>query len=120
MLIENGLAWMHMPHLLTNAEFREQCLESMTDDNVVELFHDRYDQSGRRALLIWENTMNKIGDFSLKHMLKLMLGQQANHLDFRAIMDEGKILLLDLGHSDRETNWLIGSLVITDLELAMR
>ncbi len=35
-------------------------------------------------------------------------------------MDEGKILLLDLGHSDGETNRLIGSLVVTGLELAMR
>jgi hypothetical protein len=35
-------------------------------------------------------------------------------------MDEGKILLLDLGRSDGETNRLIGSLVLTGLELAMR
>jgi len=63
---------------------------------------------------------DKIGAFSLNPRLKLMLGQKANHLDFRAIMDEGKILLLDLGRSDGETNWLIGSLVVTGLELAMR
>jgi hypothetical protein len=49
-----------------------------------------------------------------------MLGQRANHLDFRAIMDEGKIPLLDLGRSDGETNRLIGSLVVTGLKLAMR
>ncbi len=36
------------------------------------------------------------------------------------IMDEGKILLFDLGRSDSETNRLIGSLVVTDLEMAMR
>ena len=48
-----------------------------------------------------------------------MLGQKANHLDFRAIMDEGKGLLLDLGCPDGETNRLIGSLVVTGLELAM-
>ena len=34
--------------------------------------------------------------------------------------DEGKILLLDLGRSDGKTNRLIGSLVVTGLELAMR
>jgi len=67
-----------------------------------------------------ESTLNKIGAFSLNPRLKLMLGQKANHLDFRAIMDEGKILLLDLGRSDGETNRLIGSLVVTGLELAMR
>jgi hypothetical protein len=49
-----------------------------------------------------------------------MLGQKANHLDFRAIMDEGKIPLLDLGRSDGETNQLIGSLMVTGLKLAMR
>jgi hypothetical protein len=49
-----------------------------------------------------------------------MLGQKENHLDFRDIMDKGKILLLDLGRSDLETNRLIGSLVVTGLELAMR
>jgi hypothetical protein len=35
-------------------------------------------------------------------------------------MDKGKILLLDLGHSDGETNRLIRSLAVTGLELAMR
>jgi len=64
--------------------------------------------------------VNEIGAFSLNPRLKLMLGQKANHLDFRAIMDEGKILLLDLGRSDGETNRLIDSLVVTSLELAMR
>jgi len=67
-----------------------------------------------------ESTLNKIGAFSLNPRLKLMLGQKANHLDLRAIMDEGKILILDLGRSDGETSRLIGSLVVTGLELAMR
>jgi hypothetical protein len=37
-LIENGLTLMHMPRLLTNSEFREQCLERVTDRSVVEFF----------------------------------------------------------------------------------
>jgi hypothetical protein len=36
--IENGLTLMHMPRLLTNAEFREQCLEQVTDASIVEFF----------------------------------------------------------------------------------
>ena len=39
-----------------------------------------------------------------------LLNLDAIALGFRAIMDEGKILLLDLGRSDGETNRLIGSL----------
>jgi hypothetical protein len=119
-LIENKLTLMHMPRLLTCDEFREQCLERVTDGNVVEFFHDRYGRWGREAPLIRESTLNKIGALSLNRRLKLMLGQKANHLDFTAIMDEDKILLLDLGHSDGETNRLIRSLVVTGLELAVR
>ena len=119
-LIENCLTLMDMPRLLTNQEFREKCLQSVTDHNVIEFFHDRYDKWGREAPLMRESTLNKIGAFSLNPRLKAMLGQTANHLDFRAIMDEGKILLLDLGHCDGETNRLIGSLVTTGLERAMR
>jgi len=37
-LIENGLTLMHMPRLLTNPEFREQCLERVTDASIVEFF----------------------------------------------------------------------------------
>ena len=47
-----------------------------------------------------------------------MLGQRANHPDLRAIMDEGKILLLDLGCSDGESNRLIGSPVVTGVILS--
>jgi hypothetical protein len=59
-LIENGLTLMHMPRLLTNAEFREQCLERVTDANVVEFFHDRYDRWGREAPLLRESTLSSI------------------------------------------------------------
>jgi hypothetical protein len=81
-LIENGLTLMHMPRLLTNTEFREQCLERVTDVNVVEFFHDCYDRWGREAPLMRENTLNKIGAFSLNPRPKLMLGQRPSHLDF--------------------------------------
>ena len=119
-LIQNHLTLMQMPRLLTDKDFREECLVNVTDHNVIEFFHDRYDRWGSEAPVLRESTLNKIGAFSLNPRLKLMLGQKANHLDFRAMMDEGKILLLDLGHCDSETNRLIGSLVVTGLELAMR
>ena len=37
-LVENGLTLMHMPRLLTNTEFRKQCLERVTDASIVEFF----------------------------------------------------------------------------------
>lgn len=119
-LIENQKTLMDMPALLTNQEFREQCLRQVGDHSIIEFFHDRYDRWGREAPVMRESTLNKIGAFSLNPRLKIMLGQKANHLDFRAIMDGQQILILDLGHCDGETNRLIGNLVTTGLELAMR
>ncbi|MGB7116093.1 MAG: hypothetical protein WBD56_08105 [Anaerolineales bacterium] len=58
--------------------------------------------------------------FRLNPRLKTMLGQKENRLDFRKIMDERKFLLLDLGRCDSVTNRLIGSLVVTGIELAIR
>ena len=49
-----------------------------------------------------------------------MPGQRVNPLDFRAIMHDPTILLLDMVCSDDETNRLIRSLVVVRLELAMR
>ncbi len=119
-LIENNLTLMDMQRLLTDQEFRDQCLKQVTEHSVIEFFHDRYDRWGREAPVMRESTLNKVGAFSLNPRLKIMLGQTENHLDFQAIMDGKKILLLDLGRSDGETNRLIGSLVTTGLERAMR
>jgi hypothetical protein len=44
-LIANGLTLIDMPHLLTNSDFREQCLKEVDEPQVVGFFHDRYEPS---------------------------------------------------------------------------
>lgn len=119
-LIENGLTLMHLSRLLTDINFREECLTQVSDPEVMDFFRNRFNHWDSRMVLRNESILNKVGAFALNPRLRLMLGQAENRLDFKAIMDEGKILLLDLGHSDPETKRLIGSLVVTGLELAMR
>ncbi len=109
-----------MPALLTNNEFREECLKKVHDHSVIEFFHDRFDHWAKDAAYLKESTLNKVAAFSMNPRLKIMLGQKENRLDFRSIMDNGRILLLDLGHCDIETGRLIGSLVVVGLEMAMR
>ncbi len=119
-LIENQLTLMDMPRLLSDKNYRERCLTRVHDQELIEFFHDRFDRWENRSALRNESILNKTGIFALNPRLRIMLGQRENHLDFRKIMDEGKILLLDLGHADPETSRLIGSLVVTGFELAMR
>ena len=65
-----------------------------------------------------ESVLNKASAFVLNPHLRLILGQKENGLDFRAIMDEGKVLIADLGRCDGETRRLLGSLIVTGLEQA--
>ena len=119
-LVENSLTLMDMHRLLTDNDFREKCLESVTESAVIEYFHQRFDKWERDAPAMKESTLNKIGAFSLNPRLKKMLGLKPNHLNFAKIIDENKILILDLGRSDGETSRLIGNLFTTGIERSMR
>src|SRR5690606_1562622 len=66
-----------------------------------------------------ESTLNKVTALTLNPHLKLMLGCSQNRLNFRQIMDEGKVLLADLGHCDEESQRLIGNLITTGIEQAI-
>ena len=120
LLIKTEMTLVDLPRLLIDQDFRDQLLTQADEPKLTEFFHDRYDRWGRDAPVMRESSLNKVTAFSINPHLNLMLGQKDNRLDFRAIMDEGSILMLDLGRSDLETNRLIGSLVVTGLELAMR
>ncbi len=120
LLIQTGQTLVDLPRLLVDQDWRDGLLARAADLKLTAFFHDRYDRWGREAPLMRESSLNKVTALSINPYLEMMLGQSENRLDFRAIMDEGKILLLDLGRLDPETNRLIGSLVMTGFELAMR
>ena len=120
LLIKTRRTLVDLTRLLTDIHWREARLRQAGEPKLTAFFHDRYDRWGREAPVMRESTLNKVTAFSVNPYLERMLGQPENRLDFRAIMDEGKIFLLDLGKLDGETNRLLGSLVMTGLELAMR
>ncbi|MCA9904378.1 MAG: TraM recognition domain-containing protein [Anaerolineae bacterium] len=119
-LIKTRKTLMHLTRLLVDKPWREAVLAEAGEPHLTAFFHERYDQWGRDAPGMRESTLNKVTAFSINPYLEVMLGQQENRLDLRQIMDEGKVLLLNLGNLDVESNRLIGSLVMTGFELAMR
>lgn len=117
-LIENQLTLIDMHRLLIDKEWREQLLQRVQNPDVLAFFHERYDRWGREAPLLRESTLNKVAAFTFNPHLRRVLGQKQNHLNLRRIMDEGKVLLVDLGRCDGETRKLLGSLLVTSLEQA--
>ena len=117
-LIENHLTLVELPRLLTDKAYRENLLEEIHDPEITAVFHDRLDRWGKEQPLILESILNKVSAFTLNPTLRRILGQSENALNFRRIMDEGKVLLVDLGRCDGETRRLLGSLIVTGIEQA--
>jgi hypothetical protein len=120
LLVKTKKTLMDLTCLLVDNGWRESLLMQAGEPKLTSFFHDRYDQWGREAPAMRESTLNKVTAFSINPYLEVMLGQRENHLDLKTVMDEGKIFLLNLGNLDVETNRLLGSLVMTNFELAMR
>ena len=64
------------------------------------------------------STTNKVSALTDNPNIFYMLGQKENHLNIRKIMDEGKVLIADLGDCDDETKRLFGTLIVTGFEHA--
>ena len=63
---------------------------------------------------------NKVGQFISTPLIRNIIGQVKSSIDMREIMDEGKILIVNLskGKIGEDASQLLGALVITKLQLA--
>lgn len=110
-----------LPKLLTDADYRRQVLEHVTNPIVREFFRiydedwkDDYKQEAIAPVL------NKIRAFLINPLLRGIIGQKQSSFDFRWMMDNSKILLCDLskGALGEDISSLLGSLLVTKLSLA--
>ena len=119
-LVANKQTLVELPRLLTDAGYRARLLENIEDPELRSFWQDRYEKWGRETPVMIESVLNKVTAFTLNPQLRLILGARENRLNFRKIMDEGNVLLADLGRCDVETRRLLGSLLVTGLEQAAR
>ena len=118
-LIACGLSLLELEPLLTDKDFRQRMLERVDDPLIISFFKHQYDRWGREQPIFVSPVLNKVSAFLFKPQVRHMLGSEENALDFRRIIDEGKILVINLGcFRDEETQRLLGSLFLTSLEQA--
>jgi hypothetical protein len=118
-LIQTRRTLIDLPRLLVDGAYRERLLERAGSPELASFFHDRFDRWGKQqGAVMKESALNKVTALTMNPHLRLMLGQQDNRLDFRALMDGEQVLLADLGQCDEESQRLIGSLITTSIEQA--
>lgn len=116
-----GSTLLDIPKLLTHKEFRQQVLTHITSSQVREFWFYEFDKYS--AWLRSEATspiLNKIGQFLISLPLRNIVGQKENTFDFRTLMDEGKILIVNLskGKIGEENCALLGAMIVTKIQLA--
>lgn len=118
-LIACGLSLLELEPLLTDGNVRKRLLAHVKDPLVVSFFENQYNRWGREQPIFVSPVLNKTSAFLFKPQVRCMLGAEENKLNFRAIMDEGKVLVVNLGgFHDEETKRLFGSLLLTAIEQA--
>jgi CxxC-x17-CxxC domain-containing protein len=107
--------------MLADAEYRKKVVEKITDP-VVKAFwvteYARYTQ--RYEIEATAAIQNKVGQFISNPLIRNIIGQVSSTIDMRKIMDEGKILILNLskGKIGEDNSMLLGALLITKIQLA--
>ncbi|MHB1456755.1 MAG: type IV secretory system conjugative DNA transfer family protein [Armatimonadota bacterium] len=110
-----------IPRLLTDKGFRKVILTNVTDQRVREFWlseFDKYTERLRSEAIA--PILNKTGQFASSIVLRNIIGQRRSTFKLRKVMDEGKILIVNLskGKIGEDNCSLLGALIVTNIMLA--
>ena len=99
--------------LLTNDNFRKEVVSQIDDPILTQFWDDLPTQSRDRYELI-SSTLNKISPFITDRAMRNIIGQTKNTFNLQKIMDEGKILFVNLSKGDlgEDNSSLLGSVLV--------
>jgi Type IV secretion-system coupling protein DNA-binding domain len=110
-----------LPRLLTDKDFRKIVLENVTHQQVREFWFNEFEKYSAwlRSEAI-SPILNKVGQFLTSPLLRNIVGQKENTFDLRKVMDEGKILIVNLskGKIGEDNSALLGAMLVTKIMLA--
>jgi hypothetical protein len=116
-----GSTLLDVPRLLDDAEFRSYVVGNVQNPAVRRFWVREYQKypANFRAEAI-SPIQNKIGEFLVNPLLRRIVGQPRSSFDLRQVMDQGKILLVNLakGKIGEDTAALLGAMLVTKFSLA--
>lgn len=116
-----GSTLLDIPRLLTDGDFRKTVLSKVKHPQVRAFWFSEYDKysAWMRSSAI-APILNKIGQFLVSIPLRNIVGQRNNTFKLRTVMDEKKILLVNLakGKIGEDNCALLGAMLVTRMQLA--
>jgi hypothetical protein len=116
-----GSTLIDITRILTEKDFRHHIVEHLEDQvlrnfwlNEFEKMPDRLQQEAISPIL------NKVGQFVSSPSIRAIIGQPKSTIDLEKIMNEGKILILNLsqGRLGEDNAALLGAMIISKIQLA--
>lgn len=119
--LENPGTLVEIPRMISDAEFQKKWRAKITDPVVRSFWEDEMDNtSDYHKSEMMGYLVSKVGRFVENEMMRNIIGQSHSAFNFREIMDEGKILLVNLAKGktgDVNAN-LIGLILVSKLQMA--
>ena len=116
-----GATLLAVNRMYTDKEFRNKVVENVTDISVKSFWVDEYAKyTDKYAQEATPAIQNKIGQFAGNPLIRNIIGQQKSSFDLRKMMDEKKIMIVNLskGRVGEGNARLLGSMFITKIYLA--
>ncbi|RLC35999.1 hypothetical protein DRH27_05945 [Candidatus Falkowbacteria bacterium] len=116
-----GATLLAVTRMLSDKVFRKKVIAKIQDPVVkafwVNEFAGYADKFASEAV---SPIQNKVGQFLSSSLIRNIVGQVQSSIDMRNVMDEGKILILNLskGRIGEDNSALLGAMIITKIQLA--
>ncbi len=116
-----GSTMLDITRMLTDKKFRKKVLDKCEDTVVQNFWNVEFaswnDKFASEAVA---PVLNKVGAFTANPIIRNIIGQPKSTFDIREIMDQGKILIVNLskGLIGEDNAAILGSFLVTKIQLA--
>lgn len=120
-MAEPGNTFVEVMRAMTDANYVQSLLPKVTDPIVRRYWTDQIAQtSDFHKSEVLDYTVSKFGRFVTNKLIRNIIGQSQSSFDMRKIMDEGKILLINLakGTLGEENSNFLGLLIVPRILMA--
>jgi len=120
-MAEPGSSFVEVVRALTDASFVQELLPKVSDPMVRRYWTDQIAQtSDFHKSEVLDYIVSKFGRFVTDPMMRNIIGQSQSAFDFRKVMDEGKILLINLakGKIGEENSSFLGLILVPRILIA--
>jgi hypothetical protein len=116
-----GSTLLGVNRMFADKDYRKEVVSKVTDASVKAFWNDEFAKyTDKFATEATAAIQNKVGQFISNPMVRNIIGQTESSFDFRKVMDERKIVIINLskGRMGEANANLLGSMIITKIYLA--